>query len=402
VSNGTGSGTGYLNINWTKVSGATSYKVLIFNGKEYETINVGDVSSWSTKGQKLWPTSAQVDLGEYKLKTNQTGTEFAFNPNPVYQNAAKVGGTYGNKRNYAIKIVAVYPGGESPQSSAAIPFMPMEKPKVPTGRPYANAPKEKSGYVNLEWTPVSDADGYKILLFNGKSYEQVDDVPADQLTWTTQNKGLWPTVQQIEDGKFALNLDGSGSELAIDPSPVYNNANGGYQGRTNYWFRIKAYSNAGHPESPNSDPYRPTLPGAEPFLGMEEYWTGIDVENGTVNAATGNLIIDEIDASIDGRGPGFSIERTYNSQSSNIGMYGRGWHSDAEMKMFGSGNEVKFVDEDGTIHRFVKQADNTFKPPTGVYLELKETTNEYVLTSMDQSNTYFDKVSGSLLKVKDG
>jgi RHS repeat-associated protein len=407
-SNGTGSGTGYLNINWTKVPGATGYKVLIYNGKIYEAINVGDVSTWSTKGKKLWPTLAQYENGEYGLRiAKQDGTEFAFNPNPVYQVAALDGGTYASRRNYAIRIVAIYPGGDSPYSGAAVPIMPMETPKTPTGRPYTNAPKENSGYVNLEWAPTTEADGYKILMFNGKAYQEVDDVPASQTTWTTQNKSLWPTEAQISQGLFELNTEekgtkGNGTELAIDPSPVYNNAASGYQGRTNYWFRIKAYSNAGHPESNDSGAYMPTMPGSDPFLGMEEYWTGIDVENGTVNAATGNLMIKETDVSIDGRGPGLGIDRTYNSKSTAIGMYGKGWHSDSEMRMIALGNEVKFTDEDGTIHRFQKQADNSFKPPTGVYLELQETTSEYVLTSKDQTKIHFDKLNGNLLKIVDG
>jgi RHS repeat-associated protein len=407
-SNGTGSGTGYLNITWTKVPGATGYKVLIFNGKAYEAINVGDVSSWSTKGQKLWPTEAQYESGDYALRiAKKDGTEFAFNPNPVYRVAALDGGTYAARKNYAIRIVAIYPGGDSPQSGAAVPYMPMETPKTPIGRPYANAPKENSGYVNLEWTPTTEADGYKILMFNGKAYQEVDDVPADQTTWTTQNKAIWPTEAQIQQGLFELNTEekgtkGKGTELAIDPAPVYNNAKGGYEGRTNYWFRVKAYSNDGHPESAVSGAFTPTMPGADPFLGMEEYWTGIAVENGTVNAATGNLIIDETDVSIDGRGPGLSIGRTYNSKSSAIGMYGKGWQSDSEMRMIGTGNEVKFTDEDGTIHRFQKQADNSYKPPTGVYLELQENTSEYILTSKDQTKIHFDKTNGYLLKMVDG
>jgi hypothetical protein len=193
VSNGTGTGTGHLNINWNKVPGATGYKVLLFNGKNYQAFHVGNVTNWSTKGKKIWPTNAQIAAGAYALKTNKTGTELAFNPNPVYKNAAADGGTYPNARNYWVRIVAVYPGGDSPQSAATRSYMPMEVPNAPTGRPYANAMNEKSGYVKLNWEAVDGADGYKIGLYNGKEYQEVATVGKDTLSWSTQNKGLCPT-----------------------------------------------------------------------------------------------------------------------------------------------------------------------------------------------------------------
>ncbi|KZE67993.1 hypothetical protein AWM68_17635 [Fictibacillus phosphorivorans] len=409
-SNGPGSNSGYLYLNWDKVAGATGYKIHIYNGVTYDKVTVGDVSSWSTKGKNLWPTEAQTTKGEYQLRiADKDGGEFAFNPMPVYKAAERDGGLYANRRNYVVRVSGIFPGGESLPSAGVLPFMPMETPHTPTGRPYPNEQSEKSGYVNLEWKPTPDAAGYKIFMFNGKDYEEVDNVPATQTSWTTQNKGIWPTAAQITQSSGVVKLNtvkngtkGQGTELAIDPSPVYNKAASGYEGKMNYWFRIQAYSNNSHPESAISYAYMPTMPGADPFLGMEDYWTGIGVENGTVNAATGNLIISKTDVSISGRGPGLSIGRTYNSKSTAIGLFGRGWHSEAEMKMVANGNEVKFTDEDGTIHRFLKQADNSYQPPTGVYLELQETTNDYILTSKDQSKIYFDKLTGNVLKMVDG
>ncbi|WP_163101613.1 DNRLRE domain-containing protein [Peribacillus alkalitolerans] len=402
VSNGPGTGTGYLNVNWKKVTGAEKYKVQIFNGKDYESILVnGDVNSWTSKGKKLWPTQAQIDAGEYKLRADQSGTEFAFNPNPVYQNAAADGGTYGTRRNYAVRVIAVFPGGDSPWSTPVVGYMPMEQPTQLTGRPYSNAIHEESGYVNLNWHEVEGADGYYITMYNGTAYERVGKVEDGQTTWTTQNKGIWPTELQIAAGGYALNTDGAGRELALDPSPVYKNSGGIYPTRKNYWFRVQAYSNAGHPDSQVSEAFMPTIPGPEVFLGMEDYWSGIEVNGGTVNAATGNLMVSETDISIDGRGPGLSIGRTYNSQSSIKGIFGMGWISDAESKMITSGNQVDYTDDDGTIHSFIKQADGSFNAPTGVYLDLKETSTDYVLTSKDQTSVYFDKATGVLKEIID-
>ncbi|WP_461611878.1 DNRLRE domain-containing protein [Cytobacillus kochii] len=402
LSNGSGTGTGYLDISWNKVDGATGYKVLLYNGKSYDSFNVGNVTNWSTKGKKIWPTDEQIKDGQYKLRTDKTGTELAFNPNSVYQNAVVDGGTYPKARNYWVRIVAIYPGGDSPQSGATRIYMPMEIPKTPTGRPYSNALSEKSGYVKLNWEPVEGADGYKIALYNGKEYEDVAIVDNETTEWTTQNKGLWPTQSQIDTGRYKLNLDGKGTELSIDPSPVYRNAKGNYPNAKNYWFKIKAYSNLGHPESNWSGLYKPTIPSSEDYLGMEDYWTGIDVHNGVVNAATGNLIIDETDYSIDGRGPGLGIGRTYNSLSSSKGFFGIGWISDAEMNVVADQSYVKFTDEDGTTHSFTKKSDGSYEAPTGVYLELEATDTDYILTSKDQNKMYFDKTSGRLKEIRDG
>ncbi|WP_416729349.1 DNRLRE domain-containing protein [Fictibacillus sp. JL2B1089] len=548
-SNGTGSGTGYLNINWTKVPGATGYKVLIFNGKAYEAINVGDVSTWSTKGQKLWPTKAQYESGAYGLRiAKKDGTEFAFNPNPVYQVAALDGGTYASRKNYAIRIVAIYPGGDSPQSGAAVPYMPMETPKLPTGKAYANAVNGNSGYVNLQWTPTTEADGYKILMFNGKTYQVVDDVSANQTTWTTQNKAVWPTEAQIQQGLFELNTEekgtkGKGTELAIDPAPVYKNAASGYEGRTNYWFRVKAYSNDGHPESAVSEAYMPTIPattipttpkspigeaynnfndpkkgyvelkwdkvvnatgykiwifngksyeaidvgdvnswstkdqdiwpsdkeiqegkfqlhttpknsvgtdlpidprqtyinsggtyttstnfwfrisayndvGESPYsstaftpnlpkqndyLGVENHLMAVSVPKGSVNIF-GNLVIQESDLSIEGRGPSVHVSRTFNSQSEVSGAFGKGWTSnlDFSVKENPQGNVI-ITDEDGSNHQYIKDYKNGgYQRPPGRYEILtKDSTSGFFYLKDKEQTSYMFGTNGRIKEITD-
>lgn len=47
-----GDSKGYFDISWKKVEGAKGYKVWIYNGKEYQAISAGNVTSWSTKGKK--------------------------------------------------------------------------------------------------------------------------------------------------------------------------------------------------------------------------------------------------------------------------------------------------------------------------------------------------------------
>lgn len=66
--------------------------------------------------------------------------------------------------------------------------------------------------MELNWEKSPMADGYKVLVFNGKAYEEYD--VGAETKWTTQNKGIWPTKEEIAEGKFALHHDGKGDELA--------------------------------------------------------------------------------------------------------------------------------------------------------------------------------------------
>ena len=53
---------------------------------------------------------------------------------------------------------------------------------------------------------------------------------------------------------------------SLDPSPVYRNSGGIYGGSKNYWFRVTAYSKAGHAESEISQEFTPTF--RMTFLGL--------------------------------------------------------------------------------------------------------------------------------------
>ncbi len=394
-----GNGTGYIDFKWKAVSGATGYKILLYNGKEYESLDVGNVTSWTTKGKKYWPTSSEISAGKYKLHlSDNAGSELAVNPAPVYKNS---GGNYQTSTNYWIRVVAYNSQGETINSNAYKPSITsIKKPAAPTGFTYTNMLTSKSGYAVLNWDEIEGATGYKVWVFNGKSYQPYD--VGDKTTWTSQNKGIWPTATEINEGKYTLHTDGKGAELAIDPSPVYKNSGGNYQTRKNYWFRISAYDKKG--ETIYSNALTPTFGEPVEFLGSEEYWSIIDVPSGKVNMATGNLMIEEDDFSLSGRGPSIGISRTYNSLSNSIGIFGPGWQADVDMSVTSSsdGKKVTLIDEDGTVHLFTKLEDGTFKAPTGVYLELTENNEHFVLKTKDQTNAHFSKAHGRLTKITDG
>ena len=391
-----GNGTGYIDLTWPAISGATGYKLYLYNGKGHEMVDLGNVTSYSTKGKKIWPTAAEIKAGKFNLHlTDNAGAELPVDPSPVYKNS---GGNYPNSTDFNFKIQAYNAQGETVRSASALPYIPdLEKPKAPNGVAYTNIKAENTGYIMLDWEEIENATGYKVWMSNGKTFTSFD--AGDDTQWTSQGKGIWPTAADIAAGKSALYTNGKGSELAIDPSPVYKNA-GGNTTAKNYFFKITAYNK--HGETLQSPEFKPSIGQPTEFFGEEDYWSILSVPYGKVNAATGNLIVSEEDLSIDGRGPGLGFSRTYNSLAPTTGMFGYGWHADSEMTLKLSGNQALFVDDDSTLHVFTKQSDGTYKPPTGVYLELEDKNNALILTTKDQTKAHFSKTTGKLEKLVDG
>ncbi|OIK14254.1 Wall-associated protein [Bacillus sp. MUM 116] len=399
ISYSNGDGTGYVDFNWKSVPGATGYKIWLFNGDHYEGKDVGNVTSWTTKGKKYWPTATEIAAKKFNLHLDDNkGAELSVDPSKVYANA---GTKYATTTKYYFRVSAYNSQGETVNSDAYMPTIPdLKVPPAPNGFSYTNMPSTNSGYIKLSWDPIPGATGYKVWMFNGKDYESFD--AKDTTSWTTQNLGIWPTQAEIDKGAFLLHHDNKGTEIPIDPSPVYKNSGGNYATSQYYYFRVSAYNLIG--ETIYSPTYfRTTIGKPEEFLGKEDYWSIFDIPNGSVNAATGNLIINQNDFSISGLGPDLGISRTYNSLSSTGGIFGLGWHSDAEMRVVADpdGKHVNYTDDDGTLHVFTKNADS-YSAPTGVYLQLEKTTDSYKLTNTDQTQFYFDVNSGNLTKKVDG
>ncbi|MDD1515378.1 DNRLRE domain-containing protein [Priestia megaterium] len=373
-------GSGYSNLSWNAVAGATGYRIKIFNGASYETFDVGNTTSWSTKGKGIWPTADEIAAGKYQLHHDGKGTELSTSPSEVYSNA---GTKYASSRLYYFRVSAIFPGGESDNSDAYTPILPLNQPKA---TPFANSTGGDNGYVKLSWDEDPNAAGYKIWIYNGANYESFDVGKIN--TWTTQGKGIWPTASEISSGRYQLHTDGKGTELAKDPSPVYKNSGGRYPDNTNYWFRVTSYGSQG--ESTLSSPAMPKMPGLEAnYLGMEDFWASFEVPGGQVNAFNGNLVFDETDFTLGGRGPGIDISRTYNSQDKEVGIFGKGWNSSLDVKVKEDTNgDVLYIEQDKRIHRFRKTA-NGYQAPTGIYLTLTKDSNGFYFKDTDQSVTAF-------------
>ncbi|MFZ3589761.1 hypothetical protein ACOI1C_10880 [Bacillus sp. DJP31] len=68
MGNGSGTDSGHVNLKWAGVSGATGYKVLIFNGSYYEEFDVGNTTSWTSQNKRIWPTPTQISQGNYTMR----------------------------------------------------------------------------------------------------------------------------------------------------------------------------------------------------------------------------------------------------------------------------------------------------------------------------------------------
>ncbi|WP_201714655.1 DNRLRE domain-containing protein [Rossellomorea arthrocnemi] len=215
--NGSGSGTGHVDLTWTPVTGATGYKVLIYNGKSYEEFNVGNVTNWSTKGKKLWPTATQIQQGSYALRLDGSGTELADDPSPVYKNS---GGTYPTNKNYWFRIKAYNAYGETSQSGAYMPTLPDQtkpsKPGVPT------ASNKLNSNFTFTWGKSSDSNsglkGYNVYVGTSPGAKDVASAFVTTNSYTIPNAvaraKYYMYVTAVDNqGNISTNSD-NGSDVA--------------------------------------------------------------------------------------------------------------------------------------------------------------------------------------------
>lgn len=417
--------TGALNVSWPSVPGAKEYIVYLYNGVSYQGIPVGNVTSWSTKDKGIWPTDEQLYNGIYRLSTTGKGQDLPVDPSETYTVSggkyAKKVGSDGNVdeatrvTKYWVRVAAVYDGGTSSMSAGTSPFIPLSKPEGVKGAASINL-DDTTGYISASWEPVELAKGYQVLLYNGKSYEQVADIKVDPkkpdqaLQWNSQNKKIWPTAAEATAGRFALHTDGKGIELPKDPTPVYQAAGGSFGQNPNYHIRVKAYHTATeHPTSEQSSWFKSPLPDKQEQLGLEDYWPTLNTPVGTVNPINGNLTFSETNASFTGRGPSIQISRTYNSLSEQIGSFGKGWLFSYDVKVEELANkDVRLTEDDGTIHIFKYVSTNVYSPPHGLYLKIQKDATHFILTTKSQDKLYFNhattdtSLKNRLEKIEDG
>ncbi|MFD4707504.1 hypothetical protein ACFWM3_22005 [Gottfriedia sp. NPDC058432] len=244
-SNDDGNGTGYLNVSWKPVEGITKYQVILFNGSIHSYWDVpADETTWTTKGKRMFPTLEQIEAGQVNFKRDNSGTDFLTDPSVLYKRAFEINGglNYSENKSYYVRVTAVHSDGARPISYAVSSTIPLSTPEVTVSS--VETYTKLKGSINLEWQPVIGATGYIIWMFNGKEYESFDI--GNQTSWSTSNKGIWPTKDDILNGVNKLHKDGTGTDLPLNPSELYSLNNFNVENDLNYKIKVSAYNEYGN------------------------------------------------------------------------------------------------------------------------------------------------------------
>lgn len=120
------------------------------------------------------------------------------------------------------------------------------KPNAPSGIATGLQTNSEKGFVNLQWSSVTGAKGYKVYLYNGNDYEQVYE--GSETKWSSLGKNLWPSKDQILNGELTLRKDGSGTELSDHPGSLYQQLGDTEKATDTYYFKVSAYNEYGETE----------------------------------------------------------------------------------------------------------------------------------------------------------
>lgn len=379
-------GRGWLNISWKPVTNATGYKVLIWNGEKYEEFSVGNVTSVSTKGKKIWPTDAEIAAGKNDLHitdltstgTPSTGVELPNDPGPTYKSSSK---------RYSIRVKAVTSLGDSPSSDVNYGYIPLLSPKNVKVTGNVLDYVQNKGKLDVQWDAVNGAGAYQVEINTGKSYKAFT-VKGDT-HFDTSGKTLFDKI----------------TDLPVDPTNYYStDTPQSLKDKKAYQVQVKAYrfddddDNVPVTETekmtgprglsaPSSSVYG-SIPLKEDLIGLEDYFTYGNHQSGnaqtSVNVTTGNMVMEFTDQSLFTRGVlGFDFTRYYNSRSTRASVLGQGWTfagNENLIELASTSTEpakVMYYDEDGTKHEFSYDSTNKkYTSPKGKYYTLtKETVN---------------------------
>lgn len=137
-------GRSYAVLNWGSVTGATGYRIYMFDGYAYRMVqDVGNTTTWDSRVAKVFPSEASLDALVDNSSTSNlfvtptTGNNLPDSPWKLYEKTSGI--TYDSSTNYFFKVSAYNTSGETPQSNAYTPTLPTRTDTVaPTGTLVAN------------------------------------------------------------------------------------------------------------------------------------------------------------------------------------------------------------------------------------------------------------------------
>ncbi|WP_327396989.1 DUF6531 domain-containing protein [Streptomyces phaeochromogenes] len=143
--------------------------------------------------------------------------------------------------------------------------------------------------------------------------------------------------------------------------------------------------------------YTPDIPGAQ--AGICTCYAQAHRAD-PVNTATGMFFEQLTDASLVSPGVPLTLERTYRSDSTAVGLLGRGWATPFDAKLTVATGKVTYRADDGASFVFTQASNGTYTAPAGSTAKLVKGTSDYTLTTSDHTKRTFT-TAGQLTSVLD-
>lgn len=128
---GVNSESGYIDLSWNAVPLAAGYRLGIYNGSEYQYLDIGNVTSYSTRGKALWPTDAEMAAGNYTIHWNGGGQELPNIPRTDqsdlnYYFTVQPANAYGQTGSTFGRANAVLPDTTPPNKPVTVSVSPVD------------------------------------------------------------------------------------------------------------------------------------------------------------------------------------------------------------------------------------------------------------------------------------
>ncbi|MBT1187915.1 RHS repeat protein [Streptomyces sp. CJ_13] len=144
--------------------------------------------------------------------------------------------------------------------------------------------------------------------------------------------------------------------------------------------------------------YTPDIPGTQAGLCT---CYGQAYRADPVNTATGMFYDQSTDASLVGAGTPLSLDRTYRSDSTTVGLLGRGWATPFDSKLTVTvGSSATLLEGDGARVVFREQAGGSYATPAASALKLVKAGSSYTVTSPSHIRRTYN-ASGQLISITD-
>lgn len=194
--NNVNSGSGWVDLNWNAIEGAQGYVLGVWNGQSYEYRYIGNTTSWSSDGKKLWPTQAEISSGRYALHWDGGGQELPTIPRASQSNL-----------NYIFTVLPSNAYGQVADSNTAATAQTTLPDRLAPNQPSSVA-VSPAGYTNassvqVTWAGVKDLPSDQGITSGGKIQYAVDPSGSDPTGWSWNNTG-----SSDINGSFNLNVSG--------------------------------------------------------------------------------------------------------------------------------------------------------------------------------------------------